>query len=82
MTDMKNNFNNMHQDHLCQLCKAEEDDRGHLLSCEVLINSCEALGENTKVEYEDIFASLKEQTEAIKIVAKIWKTRENLMDGG
>ena len=79
----------MHQDHLCQLCKAEEDDQSHLLSCEVLINSCEvlinsceALGENTKVEYEDIFASLKEQTEAIKIVAKIWKTRENLMDGG
>ena len=47
-----------------------------LLRCAVLINSCEPLSENTKVKYEDIFLSLAKQTEPIKLVFKMWKTRE------
>ena len=74
MTKVRNNFKNMYETHLCQLCTAEEDDQSHLFRCEFLLNNCKEPAEN--VEYEDIFSTTKKQVEAAKLLIKIWDIRE------
>ena len=76
MTKVRKNYKNMYEDHLCQLCKAEEDDQSHLFRCEYLLNNCKELAENISVEYEDIFSTTKKQVEAAKLLIKIWDIRE------
>ena len=80
MAELRNNFQNKYQDQLCQLCKAEVEDQSHLFRCDALINKCEALAENIEVEYEDIFShNSKQQAKAVKLLSKMWETRENLI---
>ena len=79
MSEMKNNFKNRYENHLCQLCQAENDDQIHLFECEVLMNKCEDLDQNTTIEYEDIFSSsLINQVDAIRLINKIWGKKRKI----
>ena len=79
MAEFRNNFRNKFENIQCKLCKREIDEQQHMFYCEVLINNCETLAENIKIEYEDIFSTKLKQYKAIKLISKIWKVRENLM---
>ena len=79
MAEFKNNFRNKYENLQCRLCKSEIEDQPHLFYCQILINNCEELAENSDIEFEDIFSTnLKQQQKAIKLIAKIWKVREKL----
>ena len=80
MTKVRNNFKNMYETHLCQLCTAEEDDQSHLFRCEFLLNNCKELAKNISVEYEDIFSTTKKQVEAAKLLITIWESREKFLN--
>ena len=79
MAEFKNNFRNKYENIQCRLCKSETDDQPHLFYCQILINNCKELAENSLIEYEDIFSTkLKQQQKAIKLIAKVWKVKEKL----
>ena len=80
MAKLKNNFKNMFKDVFCQLCQTDEECQSHLFYCDILLKNCKDLAENTEVEYEDIFNSKLKQVKAIKLLSKIWKTRNYLLD--
>ena len=44
---------------------------------EIYADDCE---ENVKVEYEDIFSTKSKQRKAIKLINKIWKVRQKLIE--
>ena len=80
MTEMKSNFKNRYIDYLCLLCGNELDQQIHLMNCDILIENCSPLSNNTEIEYEDIFGTKDKQKMAIKLIMKIWKTREKLLN--
>ena len=79
MTEMKVNFKNKYFDEICPLCWLEEDSQTHLMECQILKNNCEALKENSNVQYGDIFGKISKQKNAIQLLEKIWNTRESLL---
>ena len=40
MIRVKQNFKNQHENHLCQLCKTENEDQMHLFMCEQILQNC------------------------------------------
>ena len=46
-----------------------------MLECQVLINNCDPLYNDSTVLYSDIFGSEKKQLDAIKLFNKVLKTR-------
>ena len=79
MAEVKINFKGKYEDHLCPLCNTEPDSQSHLFYCNVLIDNCKELADNENVEYEDIFSSKDKQSEAMKLLSKIWKIREEIL---
>ena len=80
MMELKNNFKNNYSDLKCKLGCNEIDEQKHLFECEVLLNNCDILANNVKVEYEDIFSEeVSKQINAIRLLAQIWITRKNLL---
>ena len=78
--EMKMNFKNNHTDLKCKLGCKEMDDQKHLFECDVLLNNCEILANNVKIEYEDIFSeNLRKQRNAIRLITQILSTRKNLL---
>ena len=80
MIDVKINYRNRYLDLTCQLGCNSEESQSHLFECEVLINKCEDLANNVKVEYEDIFGDRTSQIDAIKLLTKMWNTREQILE--
>ena len=80
MIDVKINYRNRYLDSTCQLGCDSEESQSHLFECEVLINKCEDLANNVKVEYEDIFGDRTSQIDAIKLLTKMWNTREQILE--
>jgi hypothetical protein len=62
MIRVKQNFKNQHENHLCQLCKTENEDQMHLFMCEKILQNGPELANNVEVEYEDIFGPKTKQT--------------------
>ena len=79
MASVKDNFKNQYEDQLCQLCKSVNEDQIHLFSCQKILDRCDDLANNVDIEYEDIFASKSKQVKAVKLLSKIWETREQLL---
>ena len=80
MIDVKTNFKNKYQNSFfCDLC-GEHEDQVHLLECQVLIDNCEALYEDSIVEYDDIFCSEEKQLSAVKLFKQVLETRQKLLD--
>ena len=76
MSNVKLNFRNGYTDLSCKLGCNEEESQQHLFQCDFLLNNCEDLANNIKVEYEDIFGKLEDQQRSIKLIMKIWTLRE------
>ena len=68
MFEVRENFKNKYDDHLCQLCRSAKDDQLHIFMCQDLINECEDLANNTDVEYEDVFGPKTKQVEEVKLL--------------
>ena len=79
MASLRKNYPNQYQDLRCQLCLAEDEDQIHLFRCSKILDRCEALANNIDIEFEDIFGSLMKQTQAVRLLMKIWNTREDLI---
>ena len=76
----KCNFKNQYKNnYLCDLCKVDNESQEHLLKCQVLMHFVPEL-ENTKVEYKHIFGSIDEVKEAAKLLFKVCKERETLLN--
>ena len=60
MTNVKSNFKTMYSDISCEFCdKGEPQTDAHLLDCLYFIKHCPQLENNSIVEYEDIFMTMK-----------------------
>ena len=77
MLSVKDNFKNdyANNDLLCSLQCGEYEDQQHLLDCDILIQNCEALYNDMTVKYDDIFSKETKQLEAVRLYAKVLKTR-------
>ena len=82
MVRVKDNFKNEFGNNnlSCSLQCGQYEDQQHLLNCDILIQNCEALYNDTSVKYEDLFGTEKNQLEAVRLYAKILKTRNLLLD--
>ena len=78
MAEVKVNFKGKYEDLLCPLCNIEQDSQSHLFNCNVLIENCKELFDNQEVEYEDIFSNQEKQNRVIKLLNKMWQTREQM----
>ena len=65
MLDVKENFKNKFQSSLFCDLSGENENQQHILECQVLINNCEALFEDSTVQNEDIFGAEKKQLLAV-----------------
>ena len=82
MIDVTDNFKNkyINTDLLCALKCGEYEDQQHLLDCQVLIDNCEALYDDSIVQYKDLFSSEAKQLDATKLYCKVLETREKLIN--
>ena len=81
MYSVKNNFKIQYNNNLtCDLCKSQKCDQPHLLQCSVLKKSTPELNFNTTVKYNDIFGDIDKIVPAIKLLSKIVKKREELLE--
>ena len=80
--DVKDNFKNMYPDSdlLCSLNCGEYENQQHLLDCPVLIDKCEALYEDSTVQYSDLFRSEPKQLDVVRLYSKVLNVRENLLE--
>ena len=65
---------------LCELCKSQISDQKHLLQCSVLTQRIPELKNNTTVKYVHIFGDIEKMVPAIKLLSKVVKIREELID--
>ena len=79
MASVRKNYSNQYEDKRCQLSIMVDEDQIHLCRCPKILDSCEELGNNLEIEFEDIFGSLSKQAKAVKMLMKIWDTREKLI---
>ena len=80
MYNVKSNFKNMNNLNLtCDLCKSQICDQPHLLQCRVLQNSVPELKSNISVKYSHIFGDQEKIVPAIKLLTKIIKVREEML---
>ena len=81
MCDVKANFKNNYSDELsCRMCHSEVETQQHLLDCEVMINNCKDLYNDTVVEYNDLFGETSRQLRAVRLFSKVLKTRKQMID--
>ena len=80
MYPVKCNFKTQYKmNYLCDLCKQEDENQEHLLKCKVLLHFVPELN-NTTVQYKDIFGNIDEVKEASKLLYKVCKEREALLE--
>ena len=80
MYPVKCNFKTQFKtNYICDLCKQEDEDQEHLLKCKVLIHFVPEL-KNTTVQYKDIFGNINQIKEAAKLLFKVCKEREALIE--
>ena len=80
MIDVKENYRNRYFDLSCQLGCDSIESQIHLFQCEMLMNKCEDLANNVKVEYEDIFGDITRQIGVIKLLTKICDIRDKILE--
>ena len=80
MYPVKCNFKTQYKmNYLCDLCKQEDENQEHLLKCKVLLHFVPEL-KDTIVQYKDIFGNIDEVKEASKLLYKVCKEREALLE--
>ena len=65
---------------LCDLCKLEECDEGHVTRCAVLKNFVPELNTTPSPDYNDVFGNVHDQLRIVKIFKKIRTQREILFE--
>ena len=81
MLEVKDNFKNKYKNDLyCDLCGKYEDQQ-HLLTCQILIDNCKALYDDSTVQYEDIFCTEVKQLPAVKLFVIVLEVRQKLLEG-
>ena len=83
MFDCKENFKNKYKNDsflYCQLCLIASDNQNHLLNCFVLKNSIPELKNNKNIKYNHLFGTNDEQVECVKLIDKVIKTRNILLE--
>ena len=78
----RDNFHNLYQSVICQLCKLETDTQKHALFCHVIK---EHLNENERnilkdSSYEDIFDNLHSQLRITKLYQSIIRIKKRLLN--
>ena len=75
--DLKWNYKEKYKNNLnCSLCrKCFKESESHLLQCEELTSEPEISNEIKKIEYMDIYGTLKDQIQAVKVWKGIFKIR-------
>ena len=63
----------------CDLKCGEYEDQEHLLDCQILIDNCKELYEDSTVKYDDLFGSGTKQLEAVQLYRKVLKRRQELL---
>lgn len=80
MFPVKSNFKNKHGNNLsCVLCKIELCDQAHQMSCHILQHFVPVL-RSRNVDYNDVFGSVDEQLEIVRIFSEVRNQREILLD--
>ena len=80
MYAVKANFKNQFKkSYLCDLCKLEDETQEHLMKCKVLKESIPEL-KITNIKYIDIFGSIEKIIPAAKLLYKVCKERESLLN--
>ena len=80
MFAVKSNFKNKYKvDQSCELCKINESNQEHQLSCPVLIKFLPELS-LTNVQYKDLFGNVDKQLKFIKVYSKIARQREIFLE--
>ena len=82
MTDLKWNFKGKYQHNMnCSLCRLNfVESEHHLLQCNQLTCETGLSEEMNKIQYDDIFGSLSDQTKAVKVWKKIFKMRHRKLE--
>jgi hypothetical protein len=77
MIDVKTNFRNLYDNNLdCQTCSEKcIEDENHLLVCENLKNE-----ESVQANFSQVYGSVEDQLNVIKIFKKILRKRETLLE--
>ena len=82
MTNLKWNFKGKYKNDMnCSLCKLNfVESETHLLQCDQLTCEPGLVEEMKKIQYDDIFGTLSEQIQAVKIWKKIFKMRAKKLE--
>ena len=68
MTKTRANYKSMYSDISCNICgTGVTQNDTHLLDCAKIIENCETLSNNHRVEYEDIFGDEEQQINAVRL---------------
>ena len=79
MTNVKCNFKNGNENLECQLgCGEKVEDQQHILVCEKLMEAYPHTA--NKLNYNDLFGSLRKQKEIVTIFRKLLNVRETLLE--
>ena len=81
MTNVKKNFSNQFRNNLlCKLGCSDMDNQEHLLECRIIQEKLEDKFKLAESEYSDLFGTVKQQCEIIRIFSEILEVREALIE--
>ena len=79
MTPVKANFSSMFDDTTCKNCEMNvPESDSHLLECTKMIEECQALYDDDKTEYFDIFETMASQIPVTKLYFEIFKIKKKM----
>ena len=75
---IRQNFSKMYfGDVQCRLCYLAIDSQDHTMQCSVLKQHVDW---NKDIKYEDIYGSLEQQVEVVKVISSLLEVRERLLE--
>ena len=76
---IRDNFHNLYEDRMCQLCFIEVDNQKHILLCSTLMKHMKT---NSDIQYEGIYSELQVQIPVTILFSALLELRERLLTGG
>ena len=74
------NFENMHTNLYCSTCKLFPETQAHLLQCPEIVKELKTVVQgNSRINEDDIYASLDKQVKIAKIYREILEIRDKLI---
>jgi hypothetical protein len=79
--NFRDNFHNMNQSNLCQLCKLAADSQEHALTCIILSKhlSNEDNEVKSNIKYSDLFEDMTSQLKIVKLYQNIIRIKKRLL---